>query len=370
MAEIGVKPRQRIMLPFLDGMRGIASLAVALFHIWQFAIASPVEPSPAWFRPFNVLGYGDRGVAVFLVISGYCLMLPVSAHGESRLPIPIREFAARRARRVLPGYYAVLASSILLVAVVPELGESTTGTPWDLTGDNLSATSIGTHVFAVHNWFESYRWSLNPPLWSVALELQIYVAFAFALLPIARRVGTATTVLVSMGISIGLNVVGFGFVAPWMLGLFAVGMLCADITAGGRRAGPADAWLAVGTIAAAIVLVAVFDDFPFLNETAAGVGTGVLICLLASPGDAGFPIATARSFLSSGPLRTLGDVSYSIYLVHYPIVAAVDLAIVRENGWNVPQNFAALILIAGPLIALASWGSYRFVEQPFLRRRG
>ena len=68
---------ERPRMEFIEGIRGLSASYVVLHHLWQFAIADPMRPAPSWFRAATVFKYGEFGVAVFVVVSGYCLMLPV-----------------------------------------------------------------------------------------------------------------------------------------------------------------------------------------------------------------------------------------------------------------------------------------------------
>ena len=223
----------RVYLPFLDGMRALAAMYVVGHHLWQFAISSGDVP-PRWFEAFSIFKYGTFAVAVFLVISGYCLMLPIARRGTTRLPGGFGPFAVRRAKRLLPAYFLVLFSSIVLIGLTPSL-RSASGSPWDITLPNPSYGAIGSHVLLVHNWVEEWRWSIDPPMWSIALELQIYVVFAVALLPLVRSIGPRRTAAVAFALSLALVAAGFGFAHPWMLGLFAVGVVAVELTVTGRR---------------------------------------------------------------------------------------------------------------------------------------
>src|SRR5215203_1884331 len=116
----GAPPPPR--LAFLDGLRGLAASYVVLHHA-----ALLVPPSgltgPATVARF-LLRHGHYAVAVFIVLSGYCLMLPVARDPLGRLPGGTLAFFGRRARRILPPYYAALVLCWALIALVPELGRA------------------------------------------------------------------------------------------------------------------------------------------------------------------------------------------------------------------------------------------------------
>lgn len=128
MTQVATKAvRQRIRLPYLDGLRGIAALAIALFHTYKFTgDTGDHEQIPI---VGGVLQFGFLGVPVFIVLSGYLLMLPV-AQNANRLPKGFIYYIRSRARRILPPYYAALALSLLLILFVPIL-QQPSGTQWD-----------------------------------------------------------------------------------------------------------------------------------------------------------------------------------------------------------------------------------------------
>src|SRR4051812_36822936 len=90
-------------LDFLDGIRGIASFMVLLLHLQTFA---PVPAAVAW------LGFGNPWVAIFIVLSAFCLYLPSARAEKPRVGRPFFEFLVRRAVRIVPAWYAALALAI------------------------------------------------------------------------------------------------------------------------------------------------------------------------------------------------------------------------------------------------------------------
>ena len=104
--EIAGPPRRR--LAGLDGVRGLAALFVVVNHVFLRAFPGyPVDHAPLWAGWFI---YGRFAVVVFIVLSGFSLALSPARHGW-RLD-GISQFALRRARRILPAYWAALAFSL------------------------------------------------------------------------------------------------------------------------------------------------------------------------------------------------------------------------------------------------------------------
>jgi peptidoglycan/LPS O-acetylase OafA/YrhL len=177
--------KEALRLEYLDGLRAVAALYVVLFHA-GLGFTPPVGALPTLTRILqHGLSFGHDAVAVFIVLSGYCLMLPV-ARAEGHLVRGLWDYVARRAWRILPPYYTTVFGSLLLIACVPVL-ETPTKTIWQDTFPAFGFGPIGSHVLLIHNLLPAFTNTINGPLWSVATEWQIYFFFPFFLLPIWRR---------------------------------------------------------------------------------------------------------------------------------------------------------------------------------------
>jgi peptidoglycan/LPS O-acetylase OafA/YrhL len=114
---VSAKEAPRLRLEFLDGLRGLAALYVVFHHVSLF---SPSSPNPSillhvFIKLYtHVLAFGHQAVVVFIVLSGYVLMLPVARTQDGHMPKGVWDYFKRRARRILPPYYAALILSFLL----------------------------------------------------------------------------------------------------------------------------------------------------------------------------------------------------------------------------------------------------------------
>ena len=173
-------PSPRLHIAFLDGLRALAALFVVLTHCVAYVQPQGV-PLPSWLRAVAVLTtFGHYAVDVFIVLSGFCLALPV-VRGNGQLAGGALSFFGKRARRILPPYFFTLALSLLLIWLA--IGRST-GTLWDTC---LPADDKGvlTHLFLVQDLARGENSKINYPLWSISVEWRIY--FLFPLLVALRR---------------------------------------------------------------------------------------------------------------------------------------------------------------------------------------
>jgi len=321
----------------------------------------PVDRAPFWA---GWLIYGRFAVVVFIVLSGFSLALSPARHGW-RLDA-ISRFAHRRARRILPAYWAALAFSLAVAwLVVPQPGH---GVP--------DATSVLVNGLLVQNIVGAP--SPNAAFWSMAVEAHLYVLFPLLLLMVRRwgaiaMVATVTLVVATVGI-VGPHVSRVDtFVIqspPDLAALFAVGILSAGIVGAStaRRSWPW-AWLA---LAAAVPVLATIWwqgsvwtlDHLFWVDLALGPAIACLLAGLAT----GRPARLLR-LLDAQPMRNLGSSSYSLYLTHAPILIVVyELIIAGRVGQGVPAFLVTLALVLPLTIVFARVFASVF-EAPFRRHR-
>ncbi len=353
---------QRLRLTGLDGVRGLAALYVVVFHIFLRVFPGyPVDHAPFWAAWFI---YGRFAVVVFIVLSGFSLALSPARHGW-RLDATSR-FAQRRARRILPAYWAALGFSLAVAwLIIPQPGQ---GVP------NLG--SVLANGLLVQNFAPAHL--PNAAFWSMAVEAQLYVAFPLLLLMVRRwgamvMVATITLVVAAVGI-VGPQVSQLrAFLIhspPELAALFALGVLAAGIVRAStaRRSWPWG-WLALGATAAVLATIwwqgSVWTiDHLFWVDLAVGPAIACLLAALAT----GQAVPLLR-LLGTRPIRNLGLSSYSLYLIHAPIVVVVyDKIVAGRVAPGVPAFLVSLVLTLPLSIVLARLFAAVF-EIPFQRRR-
>lgn len=339
-------------LDYLDGLRAVAALYVTLFHV---TVGFPSGELPRAMKPLlRLLSFGHEAVAIFIVLSGYCLMLSAlrservptvngeAAGGPSRVAVPFGPYIARRAFRILPPYYVTLLLSLVVIALVPALQPpSGSGTIWDGTTPAFELGPIASHLLVVHNWSPEWVHRINGPLWSVASEWQIYFFFPLVFLPAWRR-GLAVLLLLAAVLSyLPLWIVPLHArsAVTWYLLLFAFGVTAAGINHStralethlrvtvpwGRVAAFSAAFCAFG----GIVLAHVWFRYPEVTDVLVGLATAALLIHCTghiAEGRAGHAPRALR-FLGSPALVRVGHFSYSLYLTHLPIVALCHFAL-------------------------------------------
>jgi peptidoglycan/LPS O-acetylase OafA/YrhL len=357
----------------LDGLRGVAALVVLLCHS-LFASSTvladayqPGAPAPsgwlAWAlvrTPLHVVWAGQEAVVVFFVLSGYVLTLMARRAAPAVLP----RYYAGRFLRLYPPVWGAVVLAVVLRGVVAR--QPAAGATWwlDMHAVGLGGSALGHDTTLVAG---AGSWAIDPALWSLRWEVVFSAALpAFVALAALRRL----TLPVLASALAAIYLAG----GDWLtfLPMFLVGACLAfrdDAVAGlrallergggaGRAARAVLPLLALGALTAnwwtgtaggisrphhavdaRLVPVAV----------TAGAALAVLLAL-AHP-------AWSRT-LSRKPIRWAGARSYSIYLVHEPVVVALAFALGGRPS-TVP-----FVLLGGACSLVAAEGFFRAVERP------
>lgn len=354
-------------LAFLEGIRGLAALYVAISHIFTMVDPSPLSgaksTAPEWIRnlaaPFL---YGHVAVALFIVVSGFSLQLGLLQNGGSGEVRSVGAFFRRRALRILPAYYACLAVSTVVAWGITTRFAGIA--PFNIYLP-VDQAAILSHVFLVQNLSTAWMYKINGVLWTIALEVQLYLFFPMLAEVQARR-GRGIALL------LGLSAVGLSFVIPasfrvWFAFLFVVGMAAAHLAyRPPLRGGRVNGWVGlIGWLA----LIGGFASIAFVKDfVASDVAFGIALaclCALGAAGGGGWPIR----LLGARPLAALGGFSYSLYLVHHPVEQIVFAMRPPSVGTEGPTLLAWLAFVGLPLMVAAGWLFSLAFERPVMRRK-
>ncbi|RVB98134.1 acyltransferase, partial [Mesorhizobium sp. M7A.F.Ca.CA.002.15.2.1] len=336
----------------IDGLRAVAVLPVVLFHFGVSAIPG-----------------GFTGVDIFFVISGYLISCSLPDDLE-RGQFSIGRFYWRRARRILPALtFVILLSSIAAWFIL---------LPSDLHEFSLSVIAAATFWSNIYFWRTMNYFSIDAELrpllhtWSLSVEEQYYIFAPILLYLIHRYVSKRwLTVLLPMAVgSFALAVIatslaptaGF-YLLPtriWELALGAMLMLRKPPVLAGRLAVELIGLAGFALIAFGFVMISDSDPFPGYNALFPCIGTALLI--YAGQDNADRPAPVATRVLRLAPLVWVGLISYSLYLVHWPINSFVHYLSLKTVG--VPTIVA--MTVASFALAAFSW---KYVEQPFRQKR-
>ncbi len=353
-------PTPRPHFPYLDGLRALAALYVVAHHVFLH-----VDTQSRLHGGFDVLRWGYLAVDFFIVLSGFCLMLPVVGR-EGTLRGGALHFLWRRAHRILPPYYAAL---LLSLALGLTLLSRHTGSLGDVCLP-ITTGAVVTHLLLVQD-VTRYVTSINYALWSISVEWRIY--FLFPVLVWAwRRWGglpaTAAVVILSLALFYGLDHLvrknfAMQFVALFALGAWAASLAHAPVPAGWRRRIPWRLLLALCSAVLAGLILWCRRPGPGFEWVELAIGLWSVPLLVVVSGDRA-PWLTG--FLSWRPLVFVGTFSYSVYLIHGPLLQTLWQYVVHPRGLGLVAEFWTLAAVAFPAVLLLAYGFFLLFERPFL----
>ncbi len=339
---------------FIDALRGIAALAVCWHHINLYGpLPDPASTvMPRWLNWAAV--YGWAGVPTFFVISGF--VIAYSVRGNWVTPRFLGNFALRRSLRLDPCYWAIIGLALFL-NFLPDVFDLPS--PHD---NGLTAGQVLTHFVYLQN-ISAYD-NLSAGFWTLCIEMQFYLLFC-VMMAVAQRLsrrgehnpypGARVLALVYLPLALtSLYVFNLdeGF-DDWIIYFFSMFFLGAATWWTLDRRLPAWMfWSYLAAMAGRFVWKG-GDDLPF------AIATGAAIYLVGRAG-------RLHSCLNFRPLQYLGKISYSLYLIHYPVSHIVVNAGYRLTGDSPWAAFGWLGLSVA-LSILAAHFLYLFVEAPTAR---
>ncbi len=353
----------RRYLPAIDHLRALAALLIFYYHAYQLTYWDQVyhrlPTATEWIHSTQffmaTLIEGHTAVSLFLVISGFIL-----TYGSLDSELNVKKFFANRALRILPLLGAVMligtwmlnyTDLILFLQRLTPLGGGLDLGPW---------TGVA---------------------WSLAIEAQLYLMFPFIHAALRRgsvsvplKILALTYLLRLGGLAAGVTLVNLTY---WTTLGHIEQFLAGAVAAAVVRRYPPGRWL--GWLAPVWVLgiFAVLHEYHLLGgfhvdawwriffpTVEAIMWTGLVVTWLEA--------SRALPAFVSSVIKYVGEISYSIYLLHYPIV----FILVNRHWYFKPEDLTKGILLSAtfiylPAVLFASWLTYTLIEKPFLdlRRR-
>ncbi|HEY3823883.1 MAG TPA: acyltransferase [Bryobacteraceae bacterium] len=358
-------------IPELDGIRGIAILAVLIYHLFNYTMVHRHWTGAAYFI-MRITEHGARGVDLFFVLSGF-LITGILLDTRSD-PHYFRNFYARRALRILPLYYSVL---LVVLFAYPHTGKFVLLSFFHLS--NI-APILGLAM-------------VNGAVWSLSVEEHFYLFWP----QVVWRVSSRSVAIAAAGICVAEPIIR-GLAYHHVASVFPYtwfrldGLACGALIACGIRSryySRRDAVLLAIALAACGILSEVAGT-PFairnlhtrLGATFAFSAVNLICSAIVLWGAAQTGTRQTR-FLRSTPLRVCGDLSYCVYLIHLPLVDAYNAGLSVLHLAPALTNFEGVLMRAvvvtvvsliiaaisrkvleGPALSLKRYFVPRVVEQP------
>lgn len=337
---------------FLSGinvLRGFLSLSVLLWHYQHFWIGGAEfdYSSQPWFALLRVpYTRGYDAVPMFWMVSGVVL---ANAYFTNLQRGQLATYVWARVARLYPLHLITL----ILVAALQLLGD-----PPQIYGNN-NVKHFMLNLLFVPWWGFEDGYSFNAPIWSVSIEIPIYVAFALLIYRLHTNVRLWLVIGVLASLSM-LRIFGPDLLDP--IGVKSDFVRCAAyffmgvvisrlIRVDSRRSAFTWMVLSLGLLAALGL-----DSGNWL------FGTSMALSILA------IAVGPVSQFLSSRPLRTFGELTYSVFLWHVPIQICLRWFLIETGLTN--RYFGSPLLLVGYVSTtyLVGYLSFKYIEEPMRRK--
>jgi peptidoglycan/LPS O-acetylase OafA/YrhL len=344
-------------IPEIDGLRFVAIISVLLFHLLgelqnRSGRILPVESRYSGL--FWVISSGGSGVSLFFIISGFVLALPFARHHLGGAPaVSLRKYFMRRVTRLEPPY---LLSVLLFVALLALYSRHFTA--------DLARHAAVTAVY-LHSLVYDAMTPINPVSWSLEVEVQFYILAPLVMLlyrirqkMVRRAVMAALIVAISLAQYPLVDSPRASLSILFYAQFFLMGLLMADLyIVDGDAIRPSLLWDAAGVLGLAVSF---------------GAPRTFVITHIAMPWAMAFIFLAAlrgvvlRRFFANSWVATIGGMCYSIYLIHFQMIAVLfkftrHFIVVR---FDLLANYAIQIVVTAVPVLLVSSVFFLLIERP------
>jgi peptidoglycan/LPS O-acetylase OafA/YrhL len=362
---------RRDHLVFLDQLRGLAIIFVFVYHTLYQPWGRDELAWSGWTRNFDAptsflwmypVSWGWCGVAIFFALSGFCIQL---SHAKTSQPSSV-EFLLRRWFRIYPPFLVAL---IFFAFVFPR-------TRLDMH-TRMGLAQFFSHLLLLHNLNGKTEHGIAVAWWSIAVEFQLYLLYPL-LFSVARRFSWRAvltgTAIIELGLRAGCEIYMLKTgQKPWAIIWLSPFYFWFSWAVG---AALADAWMKGQPLPFAryptllwVGLLILADLFRPLNEFSFTFASLATVTVIAHFLNHATPTGERRTVMPGWLARSLALVgvwSYSIYLIHHPIVESwptvVNLALPSVHLH--PLLMYLCCLSVWLLILVAAWAMHRWVELP------
>lgn len=354
----------------LDSLRGLASLTVFFSHAVNMLVISGDLFKAVNNSILHIFWDGAAAVILFFVLSGFVLTLPYVGK-EERNPEYIT-FMIKRIFRIYPAYFFALLFSVIVKTFlynrtgIMEFSDFVRQF-WGWQNADLTIQSVVRHLIMIGPRYEMGQ--IDPIIWSLVVEMKVSVIFPFIILIVKELRSAKTGILLFLGTVLAYKLSDKALLGrlPFLdenfyhyISMFIMGALLAkfkDPLIDWVRKMPA--FVNISIFAAGIIfytgryslheLGLSYGNYNYIVSVGVGI---ILIYVIALP--------DRFRALTSHPIKLLGEISYSMYLLHFPILM-VCTSIIYANFRSIKASYAVSLL----LTLVLSYISYKWIEVPF-----
>ncbi|BAH42398.1 conserved hypothetical membrane protein [Brevibacillus brevis NBRC 100599] len=345
----------------LDSIRGLAAITVVIGH---FCLMLPSLPDSIKFSPLRFLWAGGEAVIIFYVLSGFVLSMAIYHSKTNYWGYLIKRFV----RIYIPYYVWIFITFALFILFSPYEVTGLRDWYYDKWQGPITGLDIINHLVLLNNFFSD---NYNPVIWSLAQEMRISIVFPLLFLLFYKQ-SWKKTILLAMSfsfISIFLNILHIGKAEGFYNGyadtlhftsMFMVGMLLfkhqEELVRLYRNMKKLKRRLLItlGVIlylySTGLLLISRSDTMFLLKDWGVVIGVSILIIMAMSN-------LKVKAILNKSVFVYLGEISYSIYLCHFPIM----MVLFKLLYTKIPISLLFLLCVTTAI--LFSSVSYHFIEK-------
>lgn len=370
--DSGKRPRK---ITELDGLRGLMALIVVCSHLYSHCGFT----TDSLWRPLQFLTYGPMAVDVFIILSGFVIFLLLDNSQEH-----FGSFIWRRFMRLFPAYAVCLGLSVAISFSVigwleslpwhnsQRIREIIQNSQWTLDnfGANLGWHLTMLHGLIPHELLPNSTGAFLDVAWSVSLEWQFYLVAPFIFFLVKRNWGLAACLV---GVWLSYRSIRYfgtweltGRLAtyrlhaflPLKLHFFFIGVLSYFTYKFVHQF--------ARTLPAVALPAVVLATIIFIDSYAIWIWVAVFGTLLVPQGTEGGWMARVISrVLNARIVQSVGRVSYSVYLLHMPVIFLATAVLLRwHKDWSQSGFLAWLTVLVAAIAGVGSYALYRWVEKP------
>jgi len=346
----------------LDSLRGLAALAVFLGHFLSVKTNVPffnaVQPTP-----LGVLFNGNAAVMFFFLLSGFVLSLPFV---NDERPLKLTPFYLKRIFRLYPAFIFAIGLSLVLkqfvfdksaIAAFPDWIRNDWN--WDFNKDSIK--QVIKTLWLIGPPFKTTL--IDAPIWSLVIEMKMSIILPFFIVIVSRG-----NLAFNMLFLLGMVHLSYQH-DSWAIGIFYLGVLMAKykdpILLYLRQCSMWKLWAAI------VLAIFLYNNyFEFLSQYQhlnlfykviwinylVAIGSSLLVMLVLAG-------RRVSRFLQHSLFIFLGDISYSFYLVHLPLLLTVSSLFAARFSFSMLYIFLSTLILS----VIISYLMFIFIEKPFQR---